>query len=104
MKLITKTLLKQLPPLYSQENEADPIVIVKYFNPVGNGNWFGIEYDPSERIFFGYVSLFGDYNDELGYFSLDELESIKGWGGLGIERDLHFKPTRLSEIKKQYTL
>ena len=30
-------------------------------------------YDPDQRLFFGYVSLFGDHNDELGYFSLDEL-------------------------------
>ena len=54
-------------------------------------------------MFFGYVSLYGDYNDELGYFSLDELERIKGKFGLGIERDLHFAETLLSEIKKQYT-
>jgi hypothetical protein len=101
--LMTKELEKDLPALNTQENEEDPICMVKYFNPVGRGYWFGIEYDPSQRLFFGYVSLFGDYNDELGYFSLDELESIHGIGGLGIERDLSFEPTKLSEIKEKYT-
>jgi hypothetical protein len=38
----------------------------------------------------------------LGYFSLSDLASVKGPLGLGIERDLHFKPTRLSEIRAKY--
>ena len=36
---------------------------------------------------------------ELGYVSIDELQSIKGWGGLGIERDKFFKPTAFKDIK-----
>ena len=53
--------------------------------------------------FFGYVSLFGDYNDEWGSFSLAELEEYKGWGGLGIERDLYFKECPASEVIEKYT-
>ena len=104
MKLLTKKILKKLPVFYSQENIKDPLIIVKFFNPTGGGNWFGIEYKPEEKLFFGYVSIFGNSTmDELGYFSLTELENFKGKFGLGIERDRSFKPTRLSEIKKQYT-
>ncbi|MEN5407683.1 DUF2958 domain-containing protein, partial [Aliarcobacter butzleri] len=36
---------------------------------------------------------------ELGYFSLDELESVRGLFGLKVERDLSFKPTKLSKVK-----
>ena len=36
------------------------------------------EYFPEEREFFGYVSIFGDHCDEWGYFSLDEIASVKG--------------------------
>ena len=103
MKLLTKELMDKLPKLYSQENVKDPMVIVKFFNPVGRGNWFAIEYNPEEKLFFGYASLFGDYNDELGYFGLEELEQVKLPLGIKIERDLYFEPTPLSEIKAKYT-
>ncbi|MCL6481523.1 MAG: DUF2958 domain-containing protein [Firmicutes bacterium] len=36
---------------------------------------------------------------ELGYFSLDELESIRGPLGLKVERDLYWKPVPLSKVK-----
>jgi len=103
MKLLTKELMDKLPKLYSQENVKDPMVIVKFFNPVGRENWFAIEYNPEEKLFFGYASLFGDYNDELGYFGLEELEQVKLPLGIKIERDLYFEPTPLSEIKAKYT-
>lgn len=100
---MTKELEARFAEVGSQEDIKDPMIIAKFFNPVGAGYWFAISYESKEKMFFGYVSLFGDYNDELGYFSLAELESIKGMGGLGIERDLYFNETKLSEIKKKYT-
>ena len=44
---------------------------------------------------YGYVR---GLEDELGYFSLLELESVHGPLGLSIERDLSFAPTLLSNI------
>jgi len=35
------------------------------------------------------------------YFSLSELESIRGPLGLKVERDLYWKPKTLSEVKKE---
>lgn len=98
MKLLTKELEKRFKQIGSQENEKDPIVIAKFFNPTGIGYWYATEYNEEEKMFFGYVSLFGDHNDEWGYFSLEELESIKGFGGLGIERDLYCGEKKLSEF------
>ena len=103
MQLLTKELEARFAKVGSQAEMEDPIAICKFFNPVGRGYWFATEYDPKEKIFYGYVSLFGDYNDEWGSFSLEELESIKGKFGLGIERDLHFEETPMSEIIKKYT-
>jgi len=100
MKLITKELEARFKEVGSQEEIKDPIIIAKYFNPSGAGTWYATEYNPEERLFFGYVSIFGDLNDEWGYFSLDELESVKGPFGLGIERDLYFKEKRASEVIK----
>ena len=45
--------------------------------------WYGSEYDSKERIFFGVVV---GHEREYGNFSLDELEAIRGPGGLTIER------------------
>jgi hypothetical protein len=101
--LMTKELEKRFEQVGSQENEKDPICIAKFFNPSGIGYWFATEYNPDERLFFGYVSLYGDHCDEWGSFSLDELESFVGKFGLGIERDINFIERPMSEIIKQYT-
>jgi len=98
MKLMTKELEARFKEVGSQEDIKDPLIIAKYFNPSGAGTWYATEYNPEERLFFGYVSIFGDLNDEWGYFSIDELESFKSQFGLGIERDLYFGEKRASEI------
>lgn len=96
MKLMTKELEKRFKEVGSQENVKDPVIIAKYFNPAGAGTWYATDYNMEQRLFFGYVSIFGDINDEWGYFSLDELESFKGPFGLEIERDLYFTEKRAS--------
>ena len=73
-------------------------IIAKFFNPTGIGTWYATEYDQSAEIFFGFVSLFNDHNDELGYFSLQELQEFKGQFGLGIERDRYFGEHTLDSI------
>lgn len=95
---MTKALEKRFAEVGRQENVEDPIIIAKFFNPSGAGTWYATEYDPENRIFFGYVSLFGDWNDEWGSFSLDELESLVLPFGLGIERDLYFGEKPISTI------
>lgn len=99
MKLLTKEILSKLPPLYSQENNPDPVVQVKFFDPTGSWTWYGIEASPEgdDIIFFGLVQGF---EEELGNFSLNELSSVKGKFGLGIERDRHFSPKPLSQVRK----
>jgi hypothetical protein len=96
MKLITKEIEKQAEKLGTQEDASDPIVIARFFNPMGAGTWYMISYEPEDRIMFCYASIFNDHNNEFGYTSIDELESV---GGLGIERDIGFIPKPLSEAK-----
>ncbi len=97
MKLLTKEILEKFKKVGNQENKGleNMEIIVKFFNPCGIGTWYATSYLPKEKIFFGWVSLFGDYNDEYGSFSLEELESLKLSFGLGIERDLYFGKGRL---------
>ena len=98
MKLLTKKLVDRFQQIGRQEDKSDPIIIAKFFNPTGAGTWYATEYNPSDKTFFGYVSIFGDWNDEWGYFSLTELESLKGPYGLGIERDIYFTETPSSKV------
>ena len=98
MQLITKELEKRFAEVGSQEHVSDPMVIAKFFNPAGAGTWYATEYSPKYRVFFGYVSIFGDHNDEWGYFSLKELESFRGKFGLGIERDISFQEKPISKV------
>ena len=102
MQLLTDELRREFAKLGSQENVKDPLVLAKFFNPSGAGTWFATEYDPEERIFFGYASIFCDHNDEWGSFSLEELESFRGAFGLGLERDLHFTAKPASEALREY--
>ncbi|OGO37332.1 MAG: hypothetical protein A2W35_02535 [Chloroflexi bacterium RBG_16_57_11] len=97
MRLMTEALEKRFAEIGSQENVKDPVIVAKFFNPAGAGIWYATEYDPVTRTFFGYVSIFGDWNDEWGYFSIDELESFKGPLGIGIERDLYWDEMRFSK-------
>lgn len=97
---MTQELEARFAEVGSQENVKDPIVIAKYFNAGGAGTWYATEYNPEEKIFFGFVSIFGDHCDEWGYFSLEELEEIKGFAGLGIERDLFIGEKPFSYFKK----
>ncbi|ATB69051.1 hypothetical protein SJPD1_0939 [Sulfurospirillum diekertiae] len=102
MKLLTKELEAKLPPLYSQDGRGDEaIALVKFFTPDSSWTWYATEYDAKERIFFGLVDGF---EMELGYFSLDELQSIKGSLGLSVERDIYFSPTKLSTLMQRNTL
>ena len=101
MKLMTEELEKRFAQIGSQENVKDPVIIAKFFNPTGAGTWYATEYYPEEHTFFGYTSIFGDWNDEWGYFSLDELQSYKGKFGIGIERDLYFGEKPASQVIKR---
>ncbi|MEN1706031.1 MAG: DUF2958 domain-containing protein [Planctomycetota bacterium] len=95
MSLLTAELRRELPPLYTTERDADALVWAKFFTPRTNWTWYVLEFD-GEDLFFGLVD---GHEIELGYFSLNELESIRGPGGLTIGRDLYFKPVPISKIK-----
>lgn len=85
-----------VPELYATEKERDPLVHVKLFTPDSSWTWYVTEYDPQERLCFGQVVGHGR---EFGYFSIAELEELRGSLGLPVERDLHWNPKPLSECQ-----
>jgi hypothetical protein len=86
-----------LPELHSNEELGlDVMAPVKFFTPDSNWTWYASEFD-GEDIFFGLVV---GYEMELGYFSLSELERVRGPLGLPIERDRYYEPKTLRELKE----
>ena len=97
-KLIPKTLLSDIPDLYATEGSINPLCYVKLFTPDSSWTWYIIELSKADtNTCYGYVQ---GLESELGYFTLEELETVHGSLGLAIERDLHFNPTLFSNIKK----
>lgn len=101
MKFLTKEIKNKFAKIGSQAEVEDPVVIAKFFNPCGGQTWLATEYDEENKMFYGYVSLFNtEHENEWGYFSQEELESIKTRPfGLGIERDMYFNSAPISEVK-----
>ncbi len=100
MELLTKEIEQRFleNPLYSHEEEDDPKVIVKYFNPCGAGIWLITEAEKLEDgdwLLFGYMHI---HCWEWEYVLLSQLESIVGPLGLGIERDLYVDGRTVKEL------
>lgn len=88
-----------LPSLYSQEDPGEEAIVrVHFFNPCGVGDWWITEgsREGDDFIMFGLCDL---GFPELGYVSLNELESVRGPFGLGIKRDLHWTPKTLRDVR-----
>jgi len=95
MKLLTAEIRRILPPLYGQEAKGgDAIVYLRLFTPDSSWCWHCTEFDGKDT-FFGLVD---GHERELGYFSLSELQAVRGPMGLPIERDLYWRPKPLHEI------
>jgi hypothetical protein len=101
MELIPKELINTIPKLYETE-DTDPIIYVKLFTPDANWSWFVSELSIDKDICFGLVISPFVEDEEMGYFSLNELKTVRGKLGLPVERDLWFNPTKLSDIKRIY--
>ena len=104
MKLLTKEVLVAFKKQgdVSQKEATDVKIICKFFNPCGAGTWYAVEFNERDRVFFGWANLGDPQCAELGYFSLDELESLRCPPlGLPIERDLYFGDHTLDEVSVQ---
>lgn len=100
MQLLTKEILGAFKKQGDTSNKKpDEIkIIVKFFNPAGAGTWYCYEFNEEDGIFWCYANLGMPEFAECGTVALEELESIKGAFGLGIERDLHFGEHTLQEV------
>ena len=86
MILLTRTQRAQLLA-NGRHRGADHVPVVKFFNPFGAGVWLATELDQGGDIMFGLADI---GFPELGYWSFEELRSVRLPFGMGIERDLLF--------------
>jgi hypothetical protein len=86
MKLLTKELTVKL----NRAGYAGTKPICKLFVPWGRSTWLitGME----DGILYGYADLGMGCVDWGGIATIEELEAIRGPGGLRIERDLYWSP------------
>lgn len=97
MMLLTKELRQQFPKLYATESIPleDKKVIAKFFTPDSNWTWYAVEFD-GDDLFWGLVQGF---EKEWGYFSLKELQTVRGKLGLPVERDRYFGQPKIRDLK-----
>jgi DUF2958 family protein len=110
-ELLDEATRARLPELYSGEEKGeDALAQVKFFSPDGGWTWYASEgsyvdedgyFDTDKpKVEFLFFGLVAGFEVEFGYFSLSELESVRGSLGLPIERDLYFEPKTLRELKE----
>ena len=96
MKLLTKKIRDKLISNHQKQDGTKTFnAELKLFNPTGMGTWYISELNQEPNKAFGLCDL---YEQEFGYVSIDELQSIKLPFGLGIERDKFFQPKAFQDI------
>jgi hypothetical protein len=96
----TKARLETLPMLRTTDHIPlkDTLIYLHFF--IGGCDWWAAEYD-GEDLLWGFVILSDHDYAEWGYFSLDELKSIKiqGWLEVDCEAEENWTVKKASEIK-----
>lgn len=82
----TQERLEKIPKLY--ETEKIPLkekdVYLHFF--IGGCDWYIVEYDKKNEIFFGYAIINGDFmNAEWGYISFIELRNLNMAGCIEVD-------------------
>lgn len=96
----TENQLNKLPKLYETEKTRteDKKIFLHFF--IASTDWYIVEYDPQEGLFFGFTILNNDLeNAEWGYISFAELKHIK-IGFVEVDRDLHWNVRKASEVEQ----
>jgi hypothetical protein len=103
MKLMTEEIEKKLIKMGSQEDK-NPKIIVKFFCPWNQWTWYVLEGEKLPGGDWRFFGLVDGLEKELGYFTLEELESLRKGNypnGPKVERDKWFGyDHRLNEFKK----
>lgn len=97
MELLTNEIRKRMPKLYATTGDRDPVLHVKFFAPWSGRTWWAAEFDGRD-VFYGLYERFGT---EWCFFSLKELEAIRGPEGLRVARDPDFTSMFASQVDRR---
>ena len=86
-----------MPAIYANDGVPDPLVRVKLFDPTGSWTWYLTEFDGDQEAY----GLVVGHETEYGYIDLAELAAFRGRFSLPIERDIHFTPIPLSQVRER---
>src|SRR5258708_24153866 len=89
--------LSRLPGLYSTDGQEldDQVLVFRFYHPLCRWSWYAVEYDPAEKVFFGWTD--GEFQ-EWGNFSLLEMAFVED-REVPIFWDVDFKPIRFGDLK-----
>ena len=101
MKLITASILKRLQRNHQEDNHED--VVLKLFGG-SCCTWCITQIEEDNDVMWGLCDLGMDCI-EYGTVSLSELQNLKFPPfGLGVERDMHYRGGKVSELQKRDSL
>ena len=97
MKILTQEVLNAFAKQgYCGDKQMKDIkIVLKLFNPTGAGTWYIYEKEDDD-IYWCFANLGDPEMAELGTISMQELMAFRGKFGLGIERDMSFKPLSMT--------
>lgn len=85
-----------IPKIYEQQRSSNLKIYARYFVANSDWEWLVLEYSKLQRLFFGLILP----EEQLVYFTVEELQKVQFDYGVTIELDLDFKPTNLKEFLK----
>ncbi|MEN6532645.1 MAG: DUF2958 domain-containing protein [Bryobacteraceae bacterium] len=97
MPLLTDQLRDELPPIFAQEADDDPIVYARFFLPDSAWEFYATEGEPEGTDFrlAGYVT--GEVQAWRQVLA-SELEAMRGPEGGAVERDPAFQLGRFTDV------
>lgn len=92
--IIITSFNNEIPKIYEQQRSDNLKVYARYFVINSDWEWLVLEYSKLQRLFFGLILP----EEQLVYFTVEELQKVQFDYGVTIELDLDFKPTNLKEF------
>ena len=91
----------QIPPLYSNAREKNPIAYVRFYASWSKKSWYVFEWNGGDR-FFGMETEGGTRQRRFGLYSLSDLAALRGPFDMPIVQDYAFQPTPLNQLRKHF--
>jgi hypothetical protein len=96
MKLMTQEITTLAQQQYCLGSDMDQLIVAKFFDHQGSWSWYLMNQDPEDPDYLW--GIVRGFEIEMGSFSLSELSEYRGKLGLGIERDIGFRPMAAKEL------